>query len=227
MARVFDACQEKTGLLELILKIFPYSILPFQKSPINDRIFNIIAMSDKYKMRDNDKAYFVTLTVVDWLDVFTHKNHKLKLVESIIFCQKHKGLEIYGWCLMTNHLHMIAKAVGNQTLPEILRDFKNYTAKAIIQQMEDDPESRKAWMLARFKYNGKYLKRIENYKFWQDGNHAETINCNKIFYQKLDYIHYNPVAAGLCKFPEEYHYSSALFYEHGTDHFNMLTHYKG
>jgi REP element-mobilizing transposase RayT len=169
-------------------------------------------MSDKYKMRETDKAYFVTLTVVDWLDVFTHKNHKLKLVESIIYCQKHKGLEIYGWCLMTNHLHMIAKAVGQQTLPEILRDFKNYIAKVIIQQIEEEPESRKAWMLARFKYNGKYLKRIEKYKFWQDGNHAEKIYSNKIFYQKLDYIHNNPVKELIVTQPEDYYFSSARNY---------------
>ena len=108
-------------------------------------------MSDKYKMRENEKAYFVTLTVVDWLDVFTRKNHKLKLVESLIFCQKHKGLEIYGWCLMSSHLHMIARAIGKQILPDILRDLKKYTAKAIIQQIEDEPESKKEWLLARFK----------------------------------------------------------------------------
>jgi hypothetical protein len=59
---------------------------------------------------------------------------------------------------------MIARAIGKQILPEILRDLKKYTAKAIIQQIEDEPESRKEWLLARFKYNGKYLKRIENYK---------------------------------------------------------------
>jgi REP element-mobilizing transposase RayT len=108
-------------------------------------------MSDKYKMRENEKAYFVTLTVVDWVDVFTRKNHKLKLVESLKYCQKHKGLEIYGWCLMSSHLHMIARATGRQILPDILRDLKKYTAKAIIQQIEDEPESRKEWLLARFK----------------------------------------------------------------------------
>jgi REP element-mobilizing transposase RayT len=101
-------------------------------------------------MRENEKAYFVTLTVGDWLDVFARKNHKLKLVESLIYCQKHKGLEIYGWCLMSSHLHMIARAIGRQILPEILRDLKKYTAKAIIQQIEDEPESRKEWFLARF-----------------------------------------------------------------------------
>jgi REP element-mobilizing transposase RayT len=70
-------------------------------------------MSDKYKMSDNEKAYFVTLTVLGWVDVFTRKNHKLKFVESLIYCQKHKGLAIYKWCLMYSHLHLIAKAVGN------------------------------------------------------------------------------------------------------------------
>ena len=169
-------------------------------------------MSDKYKMRENEKAYFVTLTVVDWLDVFTRKNHKLKLVESLIYCQKHKGLEIYGWCLMSSHLHMIARAIGKQILPEILRDLKKYTAKAIIQQIEDEPESRKEWLLARFKYNGKYLKRIENYKFWQDGNHAEIIFSNNFFYQKLDYIHKNPVEEMIVSNPEDYYFSSARNY---------------
>ena len=52
-------------------------------------------MSDKYKIKENEKACFVTLTVVDWVDVFTRKDLKLKIVESLVYCQKHKGLEIY------------------------------------------------------------------------------------------------------------------------------------
>ncbi len=66
-------------------------------------------MSDKYKIRDKERAYFVTSTVIDWIDVFTKKNHKLKIVESLKFCQKEKGLTIFGWCLMPSHLHMIAR----------------------------------------------------------------------------------------------------------------------
>lgn len=60
-------------------------------------------MSEKYKIRENDKAYFVTLTVVDWIDVFTRKAYKIKIVESLKYCQIHKGLEIFAWCLMSNH----------------------------------------------------------------------------------------------------------------------------
>lgn len=91
-------------------------------------------MSDNYKMQDTEKAYFVTLTVIDWVDIFSRKSYKLLIVESLKHCQKTKGLEIYGWCLMSNHLHMIVKAVGRQSLPEILRDFKNSLRRALLQR---------------------------------------------------------------------------------------------
>ena len=100
-------------------------------------------MSDKYKIYNNDRAYFLTLTVVNWIDVFTRKNHKLTIVNSLKYCQKEKGLEIYGWCLMSNHLHLIVKAIGKYSLSEILRDFKKFTAKEIIKQIEEESESRR------------------------------------------------------------------------------------
>jgi REP element-mobilizing transposase RayT len=169
-------------------------------------------MSDKYKMYDRDRAYFLTLTVVDWVDVFTRMNYKMKIIHSLNYCQKNKGLEIYGYCLMTNHLHLIAKATDTKSLSEILRDFKSHTAKSIIQLIKDEPESRRKWMLDRFQVAGKYLKRIDNYKFWQDGNHAEIIRHPNMFYIKLNYIHQNPVKTMIVEKPEEYLFSSARNY---------------
>jgi putative transposase len=169
-------------------------------------------LSDKYKIREEQQAYFVTLTVVDWIDVFTRKNLKLLIIDSLRYCQKFKGLEIYGWCLMSSHLHLIVKATGRQKLPEILRDFKKFTAKAIIAAIIEQPESRGDWMLARFEYNGKFLKRIEKYKFWQDGNHAEIIFTPDFFYQKLNYIHNNPVKEMIASKQEDYYFSSARNY---------------
>ena len=169
-------------------------------------------MSEKYKMYDEQKAYFLTLTVVDWVDVFTRKIYKMQVVDSLKYCQKFKGLEVYGWCLMSNHLHMIAKATGGQTLSEILRDFKKFTSKSIVSSIMEQSESRKQWMLARFEYNGKFLKRIERFKFWQDGNHAEIICTPDFFYEKLNYIHRNPVKEMIVTKPEDYYFSSARNY---------------
>ena len=169
-------------------------------------------MSEKYKIRDKDKAYFVTLTVVERIDVFTRKNHKLKIIESLKYCQKHKGLNIFAWVLMPSHLHMVVRADGDITLSEILRDFKKYTAKEIIKQIKEEPESRREWLLKEFENAGKDLKRIKNYKFWQDGNHPKEISTNNFLNEKVNYIHLNPVEEMLVEQAEDYLYSSARNY---------------
>jgi putative transposase len=169
-------------------------------------------MSDKYRICDQGKAYFLTLTVVGWIDVFTRKNHKLTILDSLRYCQKEKGLEIYGYCLMPSHLHLLARAGGDNSLSDILRDFKKYTSKAIIKQIISEPESRKEWMLDYFRNAGENLKGIKNYKFWQDGNHAEEVSSNKFFDEKLSYIHNNPVEELIVENPEDYFFSSARNY---------------
>ena len=169
-------------------------------------------MSDKYKMHDREKAYFLTMTIVGWIDVFTRKNHKLAIINSLQYCQKHKGLEIYAWCLMPSHLHLIVRATSKQDLPSIIRDFKKYTSRKIVQQIEEEPESRREWILRYLEYAGKYIKRVEKYKFWQDGNHAEIIYSPSFFYDKLNYIHKNPVKELIVEKQEDYLFSSARNY---------------
>jgi REP element-mobilizing transposase RayT len=169
-------------------------------------------MSEKYKIHEHEKAYFITMTIVGWMDVFTRKNHKLLIVNSLRYCQKHKGLEIFAWCLMSNHMHMIVRACGKPTLSDILRDFKTHTSKKIVQQIIEEHESRRGWMLAYFKHSGRYLKRIQVYKVWQDGNHAKIIYSPAFFYNKLNYIHKNPVREMTVSKEEDYWFSSARNY---------------
>jgi REP element-mobilizing transposase RayT len=169
-------------------------------------------MSDKYRIWDQQKAYFLTLTVVGWIDIFTRKSFKITIINSLQFCQKEKGLELFGYCLMPSHLHLIARAGSKIALSDILRDFKKFTSKAIIRQILSEPESRRDWMLEYFRKAGENLKRIKEYKFWQDGNHPEEISSNKFFDQKLDYIHNNPVEELIVERPEDYLFSSARNY---------------
>ncbi len=150
-------------------------------------------MSDKYKIVEHEKAHFLTLTVVGWIDVFTRPNHKQAILDSLKYCQQHKSLALLGWCLMPSHLHLIARADGKFTLPEIIRDFKKYTANKIIKQIEEEPESRREWMLEYFRKVGKPLKRVKKYKFWQDGNLAKVIYTADFFFEKLNYL---PVRSG-------------------------------
>lgn len=123
-----------------------------------------------YKIRNKEGIHFVTFAVVEWVDVFTRKEYKDLIIESLKYCQKTKGLVIYSWCLMSNHIHLIVAAKNNDT-SEILRDFKKFTSKEIIKAISEHPgESRKEWMLEIFRKAGEENSRNQLYQFWRQDN---------------------------------------------------------
>ena len=168
-------------------------------------------MSEKYKFRDPDGMYFVTTTTVGWVDVFSRPELKQVVIGSLRHCQAEKGLLIHGWCLMPSHLHMIISSV-REPLSGIMRDFKKFTANEAIKLIDTPHESRRSWMLGLFSEVADHLKRVSNYKVWQDGNHPILLARPDIARQKLDYIHNNPVAEQIVDEPTSYLYSSARDY---------------
>jgi len=157
-------------------------------------------------------AYYLTLTIEEWIDVFSRPVYKHIIVDSLNYCIANKGLEVYCWCLMSNHLHLVVCASEDGNLSDILRDFKKFTSKAIIEAIKEHPESRRDWMLNLFLYAGKNNKKIKYYKVWQDGNDAQEIHTTAFLDEKMNYIHNNPVKVELVGRPEDYLYSSALDY---------------
>src|SRR4029079_13287511 len=124
-------------------------------------------MSDGgYKIRNRKEVHFVTFAVVvpiaiGRVDVFTGKEYRDILINSIGFCQRKKDLLLHCWCIMSNHVHLIASA-KNEDLSDILRDFKKFTSKKIITAIENhDHESRKNWMLKIFNEQGKAIAGIK------------------------------------------------------------------
>ena len=176
---------------------------------------HIYQMSDQYKIANKTGVYFVTLTTIDWVDVFTRKEYRIIILNSLRYCQEKKGLNIYAYCLMDSHLHMIISAKEGFNLSDILRDFKKFTSKEIVKNIKEIYESRKDWMLYRFENAGRYLTRIKEYKFWQDGNMAKELTSPEFTLQKVNYIHNNPVEAMIVAEPEHYLFSSAIDYSGG------------
>lgn len=165
-----------------------------------------------HKIINQHSLHFLTFTVVGWIDVFTRKRYKDILIESMKYCQKEKGLYLNAFVIMSNHMHIIAHSPESK-LSDIIRDFKKYTSKEIIKAITENPkESRAEWMLKLFKYYAKYNKNNATYQFWkQDNRPIELINP-KWINQKINYIHLNPVRAGIVELPEQYVYSSARNY---------------
>ena len=110
---------------------------------------------------------------------------------------------------MSSHIHLIV-ANNKANLPAIIRDLKSYTAKRIINLVETNPqESRKEWMLHLFRYFAKFNKQNSEYQFWQKTSHPIELFSAKVFDQKMDYIHHNPVESMAVNEEAAYVYSSA------------------
>lgn len=157
-------------------------------------------------------SYFLTMTVEGWVDVFTRKKHKDGIIESLRYCIKEKGLNVYAYCLMTNHLHLIVNCEEPSELKDVIRDFKKFTSKKIINQIVEEPESRREWMLDYFKEKATESTKNKNYKFWKSGNHAIELLTEKFTWEKINYIHMNPVEEKFVLDPVDWIYSSASNY---------------
>ena len=168
-------------------------------------------MLDGYKIRDQTLPHFITATVVDWVDVFTRKNYRDIVIECLDFCIREKGMVLYGYVIMSNHIHMVVQS-NNGELSNLIRDFKKFTATKILEKIQSEPESRREWMLERFKLAAENHTRNKNSQFWKYGNHPEEIYSNTFMWSKLDYIHLNPVRAGIVEKASHYIYSSASNY---------------
>ena len=163
-------------------------------------------MSRKYKFHNPDSVYFVSFAVQGWVNVFTRNEYKDILIENLKYCHKLKGLKIFAWCIMTNHVHLMVRAEKGYLLQDIFRNYKKFTSKAIIQAINKNyRESRKEWLLKQF-------KTLEGFRFWGSDNKPIELWSNSVIDQKINYIHQNPVEEGLIFRPEDYVYSSAADY---------------
>lgn len=156
--------------------------------------------------------YFVSFATVYWIDVFTRRLYKDILLDSIRFCQQNKGLELYAWCVMSNHIHLII-GTSDKRMEDIIRDLKKYTAVKLLEAIRENPqESRKEWILWMMERAGKRNPNNQHYQFWQQNNQPIELTDAIIAEQKLEYLHQNPVEAGFVEEAEEYLYSSAKDY---------------
>ena len=167
-------------------------------------------MATGYKLSEKEGLYYLTFQVVGWVDLFTRKIYRDIVIDSLKYCQQHKGLNLFAFVIMSNHIHLLAQSAYGD-LSGFIRDFKNHTSKKFLEVVDSDVESRKDWMKVVFAYHGK-LKRKQENQIWTHENHGELIYSQKFIEQKLNYIHQNPVRSQIVAKAEDYLYSSARNY---------------
>jgi REP element-mobilizing transposase RayT len=131
-------------------------------------------MSDTFQIKNQKGIYFLTFQVVGWADVFTRRDYKDIIIESIEYCRTYKSLKIYSYVIMSNHIHCILATENN--LSEIVRDFKKFTSKKFLKSIEENiQEIRREWMIWMMESAGKKNSNNVDFQFWQQRRRVGTI----------------------------------------------------
>lgn len=110
---------------------------------------------DRYLISDQQARYFLTMTVIQWIDVFSRREYRDILVDSLNYCIKAKGVDIYAWVIMSNHVHLVVGCRAPHRLSDFLRDLKKFTSKRIVEKITEIPESRRDWLLDKFSFEAR------------------------------------------------------------------------
>ena len=114
--------------------------------------------------------------------------------------------------IMSNHIHLVARAKEGYKMTAILRDMKKFTSKRIVKEIKESSESRRDLLLLVMKNAAAQNSKQQNYQLWRNDNHPIILYSNAVIKQKVYYIHQNPVVSGLVFKAEDYVYSSAVDY---------------
>lgn len=159
----------------------------------------------RYRIFEDCYPYFMTCTVVGWLPIFTHPEAVEMVLDSLRFLQRERGLQLFGYVIMENHLHLIARADG---LAERIGQFKSFTARNIIDLLIQ----RQSGLLNELRFQKRNHKSDGEFQFWEEGSHPQQIDSDAMMEQKLEYVHNNPVRRGYIDDPTHWRYSSARNY---------------
>jgi len=158
---------------------------------------------------DSEGIYFITCTVIEWIPALIYKADHDILADALTYSRREKGLRLYAYVIMENHLHLVAEAPN---LSEVVQSFKRHTARELIRSARANGRD---WLLNQFEFYCKSHKRESRHQVWQEGVHPQIIVGDTMLRQKVEYIHSNPVRRGWVDAPEHWLHSSARNYLRG------------
>ncbi|MBL7858548.1 MAG: transposase [Cyclobacteriaceae bacterium] len=166
-----------------------------------------------------EHAEFLTVTCLEWKLILAEDRFKDIIIHSLTYLVKSRRIYVYGFVIMSNHFHLIWQMIGENKRSDVQRDFLKYTCQQILKTLQKEQSETMSALLV----NAKDRK----HQVWERNSLGVPLWTSEVFWQKLDYVHNNPVKAGLCKVPADYKYSSARFYEKNDKDWVFLTHHEG
>ena len=166
-----------------------------------------------------ENLWFCTSTINSWQKILDNYNAQI-IIDSLTFMVNKNWIKIYGFVVMPNHIHLILSLHKKDKIA-FQRDFLKHTAQLILENLKDKNYTEILSKLLSSQADRKY-------QVWERRPKWIMIENELILKQKLAYIHANPLQDkwNLCKFAEEYKYSSALFYEKCVQNFEFFSLFK-
>ncbi len=159
---------------------------------------------------------FFTATILEWKHLLKPDKYKDIIIDSLRYLTTEKRVKVYAFVIMSNHIHLMWQIQPNNTLEDVQRDFLKFVA----QKIKYDLVKHHPAVLEMFRVDAKDRK----YQFWERNPLSTDLYTHEVFMQKLEYIHQNPVVAGICNLPEQYKYSSAKLYYTDVNDYEFITH---
>lgn len=148
----------------------------------------------------------MTCTFIKWIALFGNPDIAGIVLDSLKYMITNKRIELHGYVMMHNHLHLIA---SGELISTEIKKFKSYTARQIVDYLQKKGYHSVLDQLQHFK---KQHKTDQKYQVWEEGSHPQVISSMEMMKQKLDYIHFNPVKAGFVDKPVHWKHSSYRYY---------------
>lgn len=165
-----------------------------------------------------EHSEFLTVTCLEWTHVLQEDRFKDIVIDSLRFLSKEKRVQVNGFVIMSNHFHLIWQVLGDHKRDDVQRDFLKFTSQQILKILRNERSDMQEKLLVQSK--------DRKYQVWERNSLGVPLWSPQVFWQKLEYIHYNPVKAGLCEYPEDYKYSSARFYLKNEKNWDFLVHHE-
>lgn len=151
-------------------------------------------------------VFFVTTTLIDFRPLLLNDSYYRLIANSLNYMQRRGDFTLIAYCIMPTHLHLVLQTSGEKSISDIMRDFKKYTSFRIRKRLENDGHHGIVESL-RLSPGSRQV-----FKVWMDRFDDLLITNEETLRTKIEYIHQNPVRAGLVERDIDWPYSSARNY---------------
>jgi len=172
-----------------------------------------MAIRTQHQITDN--TWFITFTCYNWTPLFEITKSYDLIYNWLKLIDDKYNIKTLAFVMMPNHAHLMLQLPNDQTnLNTVISNAKRFMAYSLVQRLTEQCNDVTLYMLSSA-CSEKEKAKGQKHKVFEPSFDAKPIYSREFLYQKLDYIHYNPVRGkwNLCNEYTDYQHSSAPFYE--------------